>query len=76
MYRQSRLVKKRFFSENKKIEIEDGAWIGAKSILGPGVIVERGAVLALGSVASKRMHSNKIYLGNPAVFIKERSIYD
>jgi putative colanic acid biosynthesis acetyltransferase WcaF len=37
----------------KPIIIEDGAWICAKTTVGPGVRVHEGAVLALGSVATR-----------------------
>jgi putative colanic acid biosynthesis acetyltransferase WcaF len=37
----------------KPILIEDGAWICAKATIGPGVRVGEGAVLALGSVATR-----------------------
>ena len=56
------------------ITLKEGSWIGAKSIVGPGVIVESHAVLSLGSVASSNLSSFAIYRGNPAVKIKERKI--
>jgi putative colanic acid biosynthesis acetyltransferase WcaF len=58
----------------KQITIEDGAWIGAKAIVCPGVTVQSHAVLTAGSVATKNMEQYTIYQGNPAVKIKERSI--
>ena len=39
----------------KPIRIEDGAWIAAKSVVGPGVRVGEGAVLSMGSVATVRL---------------------
>jgi len=54
------------------IVLKEGSWVGAKSIVGPGVIVESHAVLALGSVASAHLEAYTIYRGNPAVKIKER----
>jgi putative colanic acid biosynthesis acetyltransferase WcaF len=56
----------------KPIVIEAGAWIAAKAIVGPGVTVGQGAVLALGGVATKDLESKKIYSGNPAQAVKER----
>ncbi len=58
----------------KPIEIEDGVWIGAKSIVCPGVKCFSHAVLSVNSVATKNLDSNSIYKGNPAVKIKERII--
>lgn len=56
------------------IILEDGSWVGAKSIVGPGVTLESHAVLALGSVASATLEAYGIYRGNPAIKIKERII--
>ena len=59
---------------NAAIRIEDGAWIGAKTTVCPGVTVHRNAILTVGSVATKDMEENAIYQGNPAVKIRERKI--
>jgi putative colanic acid biosynthesis acetyltransferase WcaF len=45
--------RKTFDLVTKPIVIEDGAWICAKATVGPGVRVGEGAVLALGSVATR-----------------------
>lgn len=59
---------------NAPIKIEDGAWVGAKTTVCPGVNVHRNAILTVGSVATKDMEENGIYQGNPAVKIRERKI--
>jgi putative colanic acid biosynthesis acetyltransferase WcaF len=56
------------------IILEDGVWIGAKSIVGPNVICHSHSVLSVNSVASKNLEAYTIYRGNPAVAIKERNI--
>ncbi len=56
------------------ITLCDQAWLGAKSVVGPGVTVGEGAVLALGSVATGDLKPWWIYRGNPAVPVKERKI--
>ena len=56
------------------ITIEDGAWIGAQSLVCPGVNVHSHAVLTVASVASSDLEPYFIYRGNPAVKIKERII--
>ncbi len=58
----------------KSITIEDGAWIGAKAIVCPGVICGSHVVLTAGSVATKNMAAYTIYSGNPAAPLKERVI--
>lgn len=55
-----------------QIHLEDGVWIGAGSIVGPGVVCRNNSVLCLGSVATKEMSENSIYQGNPAIKIKDR----
>lgn len=54
------------------IIIEDEVWIGAKTIVCPGVTCGRLSVLNAGSVANKNLEYNCIYQGNPANKIKER----
>jgi putative colanic acid biosynthesis acetyltransferase WcaF len=58
----------------KPVKIEDRAWLGARSILGPGVLVGEGAVLSLGSVATSDLASWGIYQGVPATLVKQRSV--
>lgn len=59
---------------NAPIHIEEGAWIGAKTVVCPGVTVHANAILTVGSVATKDMEENGIYRGNPAIKIRERKI--
>ena len=56
------------------IMIADGAWIGARAVVCPGVVVGSHAVLAVGSVATQSLQPFGIYQGNPAVEIKKRKI--
>lgn len=57
-----------------KITLEDGVWIGAQSIVCPGVLCRSHAVLAVNSVATKNLEPYSVYQGNPALKIKERII--
>ena len=61
---------------NAAITLEDGAWIGAKAVVCPGVAVHRNAILTVGSVATKEMEENGIYQGNPAVRVRTRVLKD
>lgn len=56
------------------ITIEHSAWIGARSVVGPGVKIEAGAVLTLNSVASHTLTAWMIHIGNPAQPVKQRVI--
>jgi putative colanic acid biosynthesis acetyltransferase WcaF len=55
-------------------EIEDGAWIGAKAIVCPGVIIASHSVLLAGAVATEDTQQFTIYQGNPAVAKRKREI--
>lgn len=57
-----------------KIRLEDGVWIGAKSIVCGGVICHSHSVLSVNSVAAKHLDAYTIYRGNPAQAVKERII--
>ncbi|MCJ8345221.1 WcaF family extracellular polysaccharide biosynthesis acetyltransferase [bacterium] len=57
-----------------EIHIEEGAWIGAKSTVCPGVNCKSHSILSAGSIATKELNEYSIYQGNPAVFIRKREI--
>ena len=59
---------------NAPIVIEDGAWIGAKAVVAPGVRIASHSILSLGTVMTKDTEPYGIYQGNPGVKIKERVI--
>lgn len=54
------------------IYIESESWIAAQAMIAAGVRVGKGAVLALGSVATRSLEPMTIYSGNPAIAIKSR----
>ena len=58
----------------KPIVLEEGVWIGAKSVVCPGVIIGSHGVLRAGSVLSNNIKPHEIYSGNPAEKIKTRTI--
>ena len=58
----------------KDITLEEGVWIGAKSIVCPGVKIGSHSVLTVNSVATSNLEPWGIYQGNPALKIKERVI--
>jgi putative colanic acid biosynthesis acetyltransferase WcaF len=49
------------------------AWICARAIVGPTVDVGEGAVLGLGSVATRDLEPWGVYAGQPAVKVKRRT---
>ena len=56
------------------IVIEDGAWIGARATILPGVTVSSHSVITGGSVVSKNTEPYLVYSGNPAIPVKQRVI--
>jgi putative colanic acid biosynthesis acetyltransferase WcaF len=56
----------------RPIVLEDGAWVGAKAVVCPGVTLYSHAILAVGSVATSDLQEWSIYQGNPAVKVRER----
>jgi len=57
-----------------KIILEDGVWIGAKSIVYPEITCKFHSILGVNSVAIKDLEEYSIYHGNPAVKISKRVI--
>lgn len=56
------------------IFLEDGVWIGARSVVSPNVTCGSHAVLTVGSVATGDLAPYTIYQGNPAKAIRKRVI--
>lgn len=56
------------------ITLNQGVWIGAKSIVCPGITCNSHSVLAVNSVATKDLLPYTIYQGNPAKPVKQRII--
>lgn len=58
----------------KPITIGLNAWIAAEAFVGPGVSIGEGAVLGARAVLFKSAEPNGVYVGNPAVLVKHRSL--
>jgi putative colanic acid biosynthesis acetyltransferase WcaF len=56
------------------IWLKDGVWVGARALVGPGVTIEANAIAAAGSVVTKNVPASEIWSGNPAAFIRRRSL--
>lgn len=57
-----------------KIILEEGAWIGAKTVVCPHVTCMSHSILAAGSVATQDLAPYTVYQGNPAVPKRERHL--
>jgi putative colanic acid biosynthesis acetyltransferase WcaF len=56
------------------IGVGDGAWVGAHTVVCPGVTLGECAVLTAGSVVSTAVPPHDIYAGNPATHVRNRII--
>ena len=55
-----------------RMEIGAYAWVCARAAVAPGVSMGEGAVLGMGSVATRDMEPWSIYAGSPATKVKQR----
>lgn len=55
----------------KPIAVGDGAWIGARSFIMPGVRIGRGAVVGAGSVVTRDVPTDCIVAGVPARILRQ-----
>lgn len=58
----------------KPIELKDGCWVAARSMVCPGLTVGECAVALGGSVVVSNIPDYEIHGGNPAVLLKRRKI--
>lgn len=54
-----------------KTIIEEGASIGANSTILPGITIGKRAMIGAGSVVTKNVPDNELWVGNPAKFVKK-----
>ena len=54
------------------ISVESGVWIGARSVILPGITVGEGAVVAAGAVVTKDVKPHTLVAGAPAQVLVER----
>ena len=57
-----------------EIILEDGVWIGACSLVCPGITCFSHSILSINSVATKNLDAFGIYQGNPAVKVRVRDV--
>jgi maltose O-acetyltransferase len=59
-------------SERRPVRVGDDVWIGANSILLPGITIGDGAVIGAGSVVTRDIPPFAVVAGNPARVIRRR----
>ena len=57
--------------EVEEVKVGNNVWIGAYSIILPGVTIGDNAIIGAGSVVTKDIEPNSIAVGNPAKIIKK-----
>lgn len=60
------------YDRTKKICIEDFVWIGTRAMVLPGVIIEKGAVIAAGAIVTRSVKYLNVVAGIPAKVINTR----
>ncbi|MCG9910015.1 MAG: N-acetyltransferase [Flavobacteriales bacterium] len=62
---------KQYPEEFMKIIIEDGASIGAASVILGGITIGKNAMVGAGSLVTKSIPDNELWFGSPAKFIRK-----
>lgn len=55
----------------KRIVVGSGSWIGADTIIMPGVTIGKGVIVGTGSLVTSDLEGNAIYFGRPARLYKK-----
>jgi len=58
----------------KPITLEPHAWVCARAVVLPGVVVARGAVLGAAAVTGRNLAPLGVYAGNPARQVSTRTL--
>ncbi|WP_171946642.1 acyltransferase [Flaviramulus basaltis] len=56
---------------NKNVVIANNVWIGMSVSILPGVTIGENSIIGAGSVVTKSVPQNQIWVGNPAKLLKE-----
>lgn len=55
----------------QKTIVEDGASIGAGSVLVCGITIGKNAMIGAGSIVTKSVPANQLWIGNPAKYVRD-----
>ena len=64
-------LRSRALQYNKDVHIGENVWIGANTVIVPGVSIGRNSVIGAGSVVTKDIPDNVVAVGNPCRVIRE-----
>ena len=68
-------IKYQGITSEKPVEIGEGSWICARTILLPGVHIGKHVIVGAGAVVSKDVPDYAVVVGNPARIVKYRKIF-
>ena len=69
-------LRQRALQYNKEIHIGNNVWIGANTVIVPGVSIGNNSVIGAGSVVTRNIPDNVIAFGNPCNVVREISERD
>lgn len=58
------------YYESREVVLRNGCWIGANTIILPGVTIGENAVVGAGSIVTKDISSRTVAVGNPAKIMR------
>lgn len=64
-------LREKGFQYNRDVHIEKNVWIGAGTVIVPGVTVGENSVIGAGSVVTKNIPANVVAVGNPCRAMRE-----
>lgn len=69
-------MRKRAVQFNLDIKIKKNAWIGAGSVIMPGITIGENSVVGAGSIVTKDVPDNVVVVGNPARILRKIGDHD
>ncbi|MFQ3229640.1 sugar O-acetyltransferase [Reinekea sp.] len=69
-------LRKKVAQFNIPVHIGDNVWIGANSVVLPGVTIGENSVIGAGSIVTKDIPSNVVAVGNPCRVLREIGEHD
>jgi maltose O-acetyltransferase len=62
------------YKYSKPVKIGDNVWIGMNACILPGVEIGDNSIIGSGSIVTKNIPPNEIWIGNPARFVRKLNI--
>lgn len=69
-------LREKAFQYNREVHIGNNVWIGANTVVVPGVTIGDNSVIGAGSVVTKDIPANVVAVGNPCKVLREIGEHD